>query len=129
MSALILSQSSSVVERRAHSSVVPGSIPGSASNCIITSAAELQRRNVELASAQSRVVQARQALEHAEMDAWMAQLNVTLAEANCGRRVCAWCAPMRDLGPCLGIAPGAESHTFCAECLVRTLGNLTEGAA
>lgn len=55
-----------MVDHRAHIPAVPGSIPGSASNC--------------------------------------------------GRRVCSWCVPNRDLGPCPGIPAGQISHTMCDQC-------------
>jgi hypothetical protein len=37
----------------------------------------------------------------------------------CGRRVCAWCVPHRDLGPAPGVPAGVITHECCAECLVR----------
>lgn len=34
----------------------------------------------------------------------------------CGRRVCAWCVPMRDLGPAPDLAAGETTHGICEEC-------------
>lgn len=38
------------------------------------------------------------------------------AEAACGRRVCAWCKPQRDLGPAPKLPVGAVTHGMCPEC-------------
>lgn len=39
----------------------------------------------------------------------------------CGRVVCAWCVPMRDLGPAPGIAAGLTTHAICEGCLAHEL--------
>ena len=42
---------------------------------------------------------------------------------NCGRRVCAWCKPPRDLGPAPSIPAGKVSHGICASCAAKLLGH------
>lgn len=37
-------------------------------------------------------------------------------ERNCGRYVCAWCMPQRDLGPAWKLPAGETSHGICGEC-------------
>lgn len=37
----------------------------------------------------------------------------------CGRRVCAWCVPPRDLGPAPGVPAGSETTGICPECYAR----------
>ena len=44
------------------------------------------------------------------------------APANCGRRVCAWCVPMRDLGPEPELPAGVSTHGICDACLGREIG-------
>jgi hypothetical protein len=34
----------------------------------------------------------------------------------CGRRVCAWCTPQRDMGPAPELAPGKITHGICPDC-------------
>lgn len=45
------------------------------------------------------------------------------APANCGRRVCAWCVPMRDLGPAPELPAGVSTHGICEECQRREFGD------
>lgn len=40
----------------------------------------------------------------------------------CGRRVCAWCVPPRDLGHALELPAGAVTHGMCAACRQREFG-------
>ena len=42
----------------------------------------------------------------------------------CGRRVCAHCVPMRDMGPAPGLPAGAVTHGICAACLERDFGDV-----
>lgn len=42
----------------------------------------------------------------------------------CGRRVCAWCVPPRDLGPAPGLEAGKTTHGMCRECQVREFGEV-----
>lgn len=35
----------------------------------------------------------------------------------CGRRVCAWCEPQRDLGPAPDVPAGRVTHGICPACL------------
>ncbi len=42
----------------------------------------------------------------------------------CGRRVCAWCQPQRDLGPAPGLAAGKVTHGVCPECFERQMAEL-----
>ena len=37
-------------------------------------------------------------------------------DRKCGRRVCAWCVPPRDLGPEPKIAVGEVTHVLCPVC-------------
>lgn len=37
-------------------------------------------------------------------------------ERKCGRIVCAWCKPMRDLGPAWGLPKGKDTHGICPTC-------------
>ena len=37
-------------------------------------------------------------------------------DGKCGRRVCAWCVPPRDLGPDPKIAAGEVTHGLCPAC-------------
>jgi hypothetical protein len=43
----------------------------------------------------------------------------------CGRVVCAWCVPMRDLGPAPGLAAGLTTHGICGGCLDGELAKLS----
>jgi hypothetical protein len=36
--------------------------------------------------------------------------------ADCGRRVCAWCVPPRDMGPAPLLAAGRVTHGICEAC-------------
>jgi hypothetical protein len=45
--------------------------------------------------------------------------------AACGRMVCAWCVPMRDIGPAPGIAAGKVSHGMCPVCLEMQMAEVT----
>jgi hypothetical protein len=38
------------------------------------------------------------------------------AEGACGRQICAWCVPPRDLGPAIGFQPGELTHGICPTC-------------
>lgn len=40
----------------------------------------------------------------------------------CGRVVCAWCKPQRDIGPALLMPAGEITHGICPECMKRELG-------
>lgn len=42
--------------------------------------------------------------------------------AQCGRRVCAWCVPQRDLGPAHELCCGDVTHGICKECSAAILG-------
>ena len=35
---------------------------------------------------------------------------------DCGRRVCAWCVPPRDMGPALSLPVGRVTHGICDAC-------------
>jgi hypothetical protein len=40
---------------------------------------------------------------------------------SCGRRICAWCVPMRDLGPAPELPAGQETHGMCDPCYAREM--------
>lgn len=42
----------------------------------------------------------------------------------CGRRVCAWCTPQRDLGPAPELAVGKITHGICEQCLAAQLAEV-----
>lgn len=129
MNTPIFLQSGAVVAHRAHNSEAVGSIPTSAPTC--TTESQLERLKFQFLLAEGHEAKMRKALLDAELDVRLARRRIEMAEANCGRRVCAWCAPMRDLGPCPGIAAGQESHTVCRDCELRALRGLDhmEGVA
>jgi hypothetical protein len=45
-----------------------------------------------------------------------------LSEPSCGRRVCAFCEPPRDMGPAPGLAFGDVTHGICAACATAHFG-------
>ena len=44
-----------------------------------------------------------------------------LSAEPCGRRICAWCVPHRDLGPAPSLAAGQITHGICEECSRRMM--------
>jgi len=48
------------------------------------------------------------------------QMSQVLTQFRIGRRICAWCKPVRVLGRKLGI--DGDTHTICPECKKRVLG-------
>ena len=54
--------------------------------------------------------------------ALIAQDFLGLADPTCGRRVCAFCEPPRDMGPAPGLAFGDVTHGICAACAAAHFG-------
>lgn len=46
----------------------------------------------------------------------MADLETKEEHRNCGRVVCGWCKPVRDMGPAVGLARGKVTHGICPTC-------------
>lgn len=51
-----------------------------------------------------------------------------VAEEKCGRLICAWCVPPRDLGPAPGFQPGEFTHGICPGCRTKFFPATGEGA-
>ncbi len=45
-----------------------------------------------------------------------AEAEIKVAEEKCGRFICAWCVPPRDMGPARGFQAGEFSHGICPGC-------------
>ena len=44
------------------------------------------------------------------------EAEVEVAEDNCGRLICAWCVPPRDMGAAPGFHVGEFTHGICPVC-------------
>lgn len=53
----------------------------------------------------------------------MADLEPKPEDRNCGRKVCAWCKPARDLGPAHGLARGQITHGICPTCMAAMIAD------
>lgn len=53
----------------------------------------------------------------------MADLEPLEADRNCGRVVCAWCKPNRDMGPAHGLKRGQITHGICPKCSAAMLAD------
>jgi hypothetical protein len=52
-----------------------------------------------------------------------------VAEDKCGRVLCAWCVPPRDMGPAPGFQTGEFTHGICPACRTKYFPGTCESAA